>query len=115
MSIKENEALFEQVKEQLVANERLFIKLRRTAEQYRAIDFDESGLYDDDEATALRHWDKLTSKVVTALNETIQGYEIVRAKERSPEEYCVDFKIFNEEDAYHISVSYLDDNELRIS
>jgi hypothetical protein len=115
MLIKENEALFEQVKEQLIANERLFAKLRRTAEQYRAIDFDESGLYDDDETTALRHWDKLTSKIVVALNENVEEYTVERLGENSPEEYYVNFKISNEENEYNISVSYLNEEELLIS
>ncbi len=115
MSNKVSEELFEQVKELLVENERLFAKLRRTAEQYKSIDFDESGLYDDEEETALRHWDKLSSKIAFNLNDNIEDCTVTRFGVNSPEEYGVNFEISNEEASQKIHVSYLNEGELSIS
>ena len=115
MSNKIDEELFEQLKSLLIENERLFTKLRRTAEQYKNIDFDESGLYDDDEETALRHWDKLSSKIALHLNESIEEYTIKRLKIDSPEYYSVSFEISNEEESHKIAVNYLNEGELSIS
>ena len=115
MSNKIEEELFEQLKSLLIENERLFSKLRRTAEQYKSIDFDESGLYDDDEETALRHWDKLSSKIAQHLNENIEEYTVTRLKIDSPEYYSVSFEISNEEESHKIAVSYLNEGELSIS
>ena len=114
MSNKLDQELFEQLKTLLVENERLFSKLRRTAEQYKNIDFDESGLYDEDEETAIRHWDKLSSKIAHNLNENIEDYSVIRLKINSPEEYSVSFEISNEEESHQIAVSYLNEGELSI-
>ncbi len=115
MSSKINEELFEQLTSLLIENERLFSKLRRTAEQYKNIDFDESGLYDDEEEAALRHWNILSSKIAQHLNDNVEDYTVRRFKIDSPEYYSVSFEISNEEESHKIAVSYLNEGELSIS
>ncbi|MEA2111248.1 MAG: hypothetical protein U9P71_04275 [Campylobacterota bacterium] len=115
MSNSINEELFEQIKSLLIENERLFSKLRRTAEQYKSIDFDESGLYDDDEETAIRHWDKLSSKITLNLNDTIEDYTVTRLEVTSPDKYSVCFEVSNGEESHKLHVSYLNEGELTIS
>ncbi len=94
-----NELLFEQVKEALGENEYLFNKLHKVGQQYEDIDFDESGLYEEEEETVLRRWDKLSSKIEKSLNENLENVTVKIRETVSPQEYVLklDF-IYQEEE-----------------
>ncbi len=64
------------LKEALATQEHLFEKLKMVAAQYDAIDFDESGLYFEQEAAVKGRWEKLSSKIACAL-EACDGVEKV--------------------------------------
>ncbi len=110
-----DELLFTQLKELLVESEHLFTKLRKTGLQYENIDFDESGLYDDEEETALRHWDKLSSKIANHLNEYVEDYAVTRLSSQSPDNYSVSFQILQNEAIHTITVNYNNEKELLIT
>ena len=59
-----------------VESQRLFDKLNHVCTQAKELEYDESGLYQEDEERLQRHWLKLSSKIVDALSESMQSYTI---------------------------------------
>lgn len=85
--------LMQDIKTVLLEQERLFTKLYKTAEEYEAIDFDESGLYEASEARSFRHWKRLTTKLAEAINE-IERIEQVKVEPcKTPADRIVVFAI----------------------
>ena len=110
-----DEELLIKIKELLAQSEHLFIKLRRIGLEYEDIEVDESGLFEEEEATVLRHWDKLSSKIAQHLNENIEACTITRVKEQTPDNYTVSFQILQEEATHIITVNYSSEKELLIT
>lgn len=94
------------LKEVLSEQERLFSKLNKTGKRFESIDFDESGLYDEAEATAFRHWNTLTTKLAHAIRERIPQSVISVKKCNSPAEYKVVFVIQIQENDETLTETY---------
>jgi hypothetical protein len=110
------EALLEQIKEILSENERLFTKLHKVGMQYEAIDFDESGLYEEEETMILRRWQKLSSKIELALNETLDQITVKIVKKSTPTSYLLNLQCTpKEEEAFTLSIDYSTIGEIRIT
>ncbi len=111
------EALLEQIKEVLGDNERLFTKLHKVAKQYEAIDFDESGLYQDEEDIVVGRWHKLSNKIHTALESSLESTEVKIINVLSPENYLLSLE-FNPEDeeehAFALLINYEKEGEISI-
>jgi hypothetical protein len=107
--------LLQEIKERLSECERLFVKLRQTGHNYENIEYDESGFYEDDETTALRHWDKLSSKVAQYLDENIESCRISRDDVQTPDRYCIILTIEEEDKTHLLRVNYSNEDELLIS
>lgn len=93
-----NDDLFERIKEIFGDNEHLFAKLHRVAKEYLMIDFDESGLYEEDAERAHRHWKKLTAKLSEALCERLENTAVSIRENPDPGSFRVTFLIAPEGD-----------------
>lgn len=80
------------LKEALFAQERLFEKLYNTGREYEAIDFDESGFYEDAEERAFRHWKTLTTKIAQGLHASLDAQISVKAC-KNPADFSVVFTV----------------------
>jgi hypothetical protein len=87
---------YDTIKEVFAENERLFTKLKKVADEYDAIDFDESGFYDEEVERCERHWNKLASKLVDALREGIEDAEINVLKNSEPNIRSIRFDVVTE-------------------
>ncbi len=76
--------IYDTIKNTLAENERLFTKLVKVAQEYDAIDFDESGFYDEEVARCERHWNKLATKMADALSEALEDAEVKVLKNEAP-------------------------------
>lgn len=110
-----NEDDYETLKETLIESQRLFDKLNRVADQASEIDYDESGLYQDDEEMYQRHWLKLSSKIVDSLSEALQTFDIELLKNESLEDRELFFKLKRDEQTSSVSVDYSQKSALSIS
>ncbi len=114
-----NEEVLKQTKEIFRQNEHLFAKLHKVGRQYEEIDFDESGLYEEDEERTLRHWNKLTEKLAAALQSGLEEIEVAVKKCMDPAEYKVSF-IFTSNDGEDkrsdtVKVDYSNEGEISIT
>jgi len=106
----------EALKETLSQQEHLFEKLKMVAAQYDAIDFDESGLYFEQEAAVKRRWEKLSSKIALAL-EACEGVEkVALAQTLLPDQRRVGFVItMNEEASAEMMIDYAPDERIEVT
>ena len=79
------------------------------------MEFDESGLYQEDEEMYERHWLKLSSKIVDALNSSLDGYGIELLKNNSLESRELSFNLIKDEEVSKIKVDYSENDSLNIS
>jgi flagellar biosynthesis/type III secretory pathway chaperone len=93
-----SDELFEQIKDLLVENEYLFNKLHKVGQQYESIEFDESGLYEEEEEAVIRRWSKLSSKIEANLNDNLEILDVKIADISSPQHYILKLKFIPEED-----------------
>ena len=89
---------YEKVKALLFDNEQLFAKLYRVGEAYGEIDFDESGFYEEEEATVLRHWGKLAAKLAKALDTGLPGCSVSLPKHYTPDRFRISVEIKPQEE-----------------
>ena len=110
------EELFEQIKELLSENEYLFTKLHKVGKQYEDIDFDESGLYEEEEEIILGRWNKLSSKIEANLNDNLEDIDVKVAKKSSPQHYMLKLKFVAKEDeeALSLDIGYSKIGEISI-
>ncbi|MDX1294629.1 MAG: hypothetical protein R3302_00075 [Sulfurimonadaceae bacterium] len=91
-------------------NERLFTKLKKVADEYDDIDFDESGFYDEEVERCERHWNKLANKLLDALREGVEDAEINVLKNKEPNIRSIRFDIVTEneeeKETTRLSVDY---------
>ena len=107
--------IFEQVKKLLRTNEHLFTKLHSVGEAYRSIDFDESGLYEEEEATVHRHWSKLANKLIEALNTELEGCSVYLLEHSEPDKFQISLEIRpQEEELCRLNVNYSVEGEIAI-
>lgn len=87
------EAHYDTIKKVLTENERLFAKLHKVAQEYDAIDFDESGFYDEEVERSERHWDTLSRKLLDALDAALESAEVRLLKNSAPNVCTLRFDI----------------------
>ena len=110
-----NENDYEKLKESFINSQRLFDKLNRVANQASELDYDESGLYQDDEEMYQRHWLKLSSKIVDALSIALNNYDIELLKNEELQDRKLVLNIKKDEEISKISVDYSENGALSIS
>jgi len=111
--IKEDD--YEILKNSLVESKRLFSKLNIVADNIVNLDYDESGLYQDEEEKYERHWIKLSSKVVDAIQESLSDYTIELLKNESLEQRELTINLINNEVKSKIKVDYSESDSLNIT
>ena len=106
---------YEVLKESFVESQRLFTKLGKVADSATSLDYDESGLYHDEEETLERHWLTLSRKIVDALSQDMSGFSIELLKNELLETKSLRFNLSKEESTSKIKVDYSDGNSLNIT
>jgi hypothetical protein len=114
------DTMFETLKNVLAENERLFEKLYKVADEYDAIEFDESGFYDDEAERCERHWNTLARKVAEAVNSALEGAEIRLLQNKTPNIRTLHFDVTTAEEeggnmTTRISVDYATSGQISIS
>jgi len=105
---------YEILKDSFVDSQRLFNKLNVVANNVANMEFDESGLYQEEEEMYERHWLKLSSKVVDALDSSLDGYGIELLKNDSLESKELSFNLIKNGETSKIKVDYSEDDSLNI-
>ena len=111
--LKEEE--YEILKTNFAESQRLFTKLLKVANSAAEIDYDESGLYQEEEETCERHWLILSSKIVDSLSESLDGFSIELLKNDSLESTELHFNLKNGEQMSKISVEYSQNDSISIT
>ncbi len=106
---------YEILKACFIDSQRLFDKLNKVADNALNINYDESGLYQDEEETCNRHWLKLSSKIAEALSNSLEEYHIELLKNDSLEVRELTFNLVKEEQNSRIHVNYSENGALSIS
>lgn len=109
-----NEVDYELLKSSLVDSQRLFDKLNVVATNVENLEFDESGLYQEDEDMYERHWLKLSSKIVDALEGSLEGYIIELLKNDDLEQRELTVNLIKDDIKSKIKVDYSEDGSLSI-
>ncbi|MBU1659034.1 hypothetical protein KKG72_08295 [bacterium] len=110
-----NKEDYEILKESFIDSQRLFDKLNRVSDQAKEIEYDESGLFLEDEETLERHWLKLSSKIVDVLSVSLKDYNIELLKNKSIEERKLTFNLVKGDESSKIYVDYSENGALSIS
>ncbi|MEA3523761.1 MAG: hypothetical protein U9R50_12415 [Campylobacterota bacterium] len=111
------EELFEQIKGVFSENERLFTKLHKIGQQYEAIDFDESGLYQDEEDIVVRRWHKLSNKIIHSLEDSLESTKVTIINTLSPENYLLSLQFHPEDEEatpFILAINYEKEGEVSI-
>jgi uncharacterized protein YdcH (DUF465 family) len=105
---------YEILKSSFIESQRLFDKLNIVADNVANMVYDESGLYGEQEATYKRHWLKLSSKIVDALDDALDGYTIELINNQNLELRELTFNLIKDGVKSRISVDYSEDGSLNI-
>ncbi len=106
---------YEVLKKSLIDAHRLFDKLNKVADNASKIEYDESGLFFEDEEICKRHFLKLSSKIVDILHESLQSYDIKVLENESQETRVLRFELSKEDELSQILVDYGQRDGLSIS
>ena len=106
---------YEMLKSSFVESQRLFDKLNHVSAQAKELDYDESGLYQDEEERLERHWLKLSSKIVDGLSASLDGYTIELLKYNSLQESELNFNMLKDDEKSKILVNYSEDGAISIT
>ncbi len=106
---------YEILKSSFVESQRLFDKLYKVSAQAKEIDYDESGLYQDEEERLERHWLKLSSKIVDGLSSSMDKYSIELLKNSSLEDSDLKFNLSKDNEISKIIVDYSEDATISIT
>ena len=105
---------YEILKDSFIDSQRLFTKLNTVANNVENMDFDESGLYQEEEEMYERHWLKLSSKIVDALSLSLSEYQIELLKNDSLELRKLSFNLIKDDIKSKIQVDYSEGDSLSI-
>lgn len=105
---------YEKLKSSFIDSQRLFDKLNRVANQADELEYDESGLYADEEETLKRHWLKLSAKIVDALSETLDQYEIELKNMLALNSTELNLKLIKDDSSSEIKVDYSENGAISI-
>jgi len=103
------------LKDSFIDSQRLFDKLNNVATNVQEMEFDESGLYQEEEEMYERYWLKLSSKVTDALDNSLNGYSIELVKNDSLELRELTFNLIKDDERSRVKVDYSEDGSLNIS
>ena len=106
---------YEILKSSFIESQRLFDKLNVVANNVANIEYDESGLYGEEEEMYERHWLKLSSKIVDALDNSLDSYTIELLKNDDLELRELTFNLIKDDEKSRIKVNYSEDGSLGIS
>lgn len=110
-----NDDKYEILKQNFVDSQRLFSKLSLVADRVRALEYDESGMYHDEEELNNRHWLKLSSKIVNSLSESLDEFNIVLLENETLEVKELRFNLIHDEVISKINVDFSDENAISIT
>ncbi|QFR49011.1 hypothetical protein FJR48_04440 [Sulfurimonas lithotrophica] len=106
---------YEKLKLSFIDSQRLFDKLNRVADQAEELEYDESGMYAEEEETLQRHWLKLSAKIVDALSDALNEYTIELKDMISLESRELNLNLIKAENVSEIKVDYSEDGAISIS
>jgi len=110
-----NEEDYTTLKNSFVESQILFDKLNRVADQASALDYDESGLYTEDEDIYKRHWLKLSSKIIDSLSLCLESHAVELLKNNSLEMRELSINLIKEEESSKIVIDYSENGAISIS
>jgi len=110
-----NDEDYDVLKKSFIDSQRLFNKLNDVANQASELDYDESGLFYEEEEILDRHWLKLSSKIIDALGESLDTYNIELLKNDSLEDRKLTINLVKEDESSKVVVDYSEDGALSIS
>jgi hypothetical protein len=97
---------YEKLKISFVDSQRLFDKLNHVAKQAIELDYDESGMYIDEQTTLERHWLKLSAKIVDALGSSLDEYSIELKNMKELDNTELNLKLIKDDNISEIKVDY---------
>ena len=110
-----NEEDYDVLKSSFIDSQRLFDKLNNVANQASELEYDESGLFYEEEEILDRHWLKLSSKIIDALGESLNSHNVELLKNDSLENRKLTINLVKENESSKILVDYSEDGALSIS
>lgn len=105
---------YEILKSTFIESQRLFDKLNVVTTNYDNIEFDESGLYQEDEEICQRHWLKLSSKIVDALKKSLVSYNIELHKSNNLAVRELNINLIKDDITSKIKVDFSENDSLNI-
>ncbi|WP_373070503.1 hypothetical protein [Sulfurimonas sp.] len=105
---------YEKLKMSFIDSQRLFNKLNNVANQADELEYDESGMYAEEEDTLKRHWLKLSVKIVDALDGVLDGYSVELKSMISINERELNLKLIKDDNVSEIKVDYSEDDAISI-
>ncbi len=106
---------YEILKDSFIESQRLFDKLKYVCVQAKELDYDESGLYQDEEERLERHWLKLSSKIVDGISSSMDGYTIELLNYSSLEDSELKFNMIKDNEQSKIVVDYSENGAISIT
>jgi len=110
-----NKEKYEEFKQNLVVSERLFKKLHKVSLEAENIDYDESGLYDEDEQRCKRHWLKLSSKIIDNISDSMMEYNIELLTNKNLEDKHLIMNLIFEGQESKIKIDYSNQETITIT
>jgi hypothetical protein len=109
-----NDEDYDVLKKSFIESQRLFDKLNNVANQAVELEYDESGLFYEEEEILERHWLTLSSKIIDALSTQLNNYSIELMKNDTLEAREITINLTNEDVSSKILVDYSEDGAIRI-
>jgi hypothetical protein len=103
------------LKQTLLDQERLFIKLDLITNEYEESQLLESGFYFEDEEKFSRRWLTLSSKIVDAIAIALEGYNVELLRNVILDERVLHLRMIKDENSEEIKISYAKDGSLSIT
>jgi hypothetical protein len=103
------------LKQTLLDQERLFIKLDLITNEYEESQLLEIGFYFEDEEKFSRRWLTLSSKIVDALAIALEGYNVELLRNVILDERVLHLRMIKDENSEEIKISYAKDGSLSIT
>lgn len=106
---------YDSLKDSFIESQRLFDKLNHVADQADVLEYDESGMYGDEETMLQRHWLKLSAKIVDGLSQSLDKHRIELVSATALEQRHLELNLINDDINSKISVDYSQTGEISIS
>ena len=106
---------YDSLRDSFIVSQRLFDKLNHVADQADELEFDESGMYAEEETTLQRHWLKLSAKIVDGLSQSLDGFTIELVDANALEQRHLELNLIKDESSSRISIDYSQNGEISIS